>query len=155
MKQRGAVAPATKPGWRPHRDHAGTAFRTSTRHGGYERMVGRKPRGCDAVAFPGRKAPGARFAGKTLTTASPRPHPGHTAKSGRGDRADQCRDASYDGRALQGLLARARTSRDLRLVRLEGAQHLLLLTRRHVEVFERVGKHRRDLIEVRRRELQI
>ena len=79
MKQRGAVAPATKPGWRPHRDHAGTAFRTSTRHGGYERMVGRKPRGCDAVAFPGRKAPGARFAGKTLTTASPRPHSGHTA----------------------------------------------------------------------------
>jgi hypothetical protein len=40
-------------------------------------------------------------------------------------------------------------------VRLERGQHLFLLTRRHIEVIERVGKHGRDLIEVRRRKLQI
>ena len=69
-----------------------------------------------------------------------------------GDRAD---NAETLATGSSGSGERARTSRDLRLVRLEGAQHLLLLTRRHVEVFERVGKHCRDLIEVRRRELQI
>ena len=69
-----------------------------------------------------------------LTTASPTPRPHRDG--GRGDRADNAETlATCSSRSGE----RARTSRDLRLVRLEGAQHLLFFPRGHVEVVKRAG----------------